>query len=61
VPPLWLAVLADGHLVRGPHWFLGGGPQPQLKRGKLSYYGWNENFLNITWEGEAMHPRTVQF
>jgi hypothetical protein len=19
VPPLWLAVLADGHLVRGPH------------------------------------------
>ncbi len=27
MPPLWLAVLADGHLVRGPHWFLGGGPQ----------------------------------
>jgi hypothetical protein len=26
VPPLWLAVLADGHLVRGPHWFLGGRP-----------------------------------
>ncbi len=24
--PLWLAVLADGHLVRGPHWFLGGRP-----------------------------------
>ncbi len=21
---LWLAVLADGHLVRGPDWFLGG-------------------------------------
>ncbi len=24
LPPLWLAVLADGHLDRGPHWFLGG-------------------------------------
>jgi len=26
VPPLWLAVLADGHLVRGTHWFLRGRP-----------------------------------
>ncbi len=26
VPPLWLAVLADSHLVRGPHWFLCGRP-----------------------------------
>ncbi len=25
--PLWLAVLADGHLFRGPHWFLGGRPK----------------------------------
>jgi hypothetical protein len=27
VPSLWLAVLVDGHLVRSPNWFRGGGPQ----------------------------------
>ncbi len=40
VPPLWLAVLADGHLVRGPHWFLGGRPHSRVQWFWLFFTFW---------------------
>jgi hypothetical protein len=43
VPPLWLAVLADGHLVRGLHWFLGGRPHTSYE----SRHNWERNLHNF--------------
>ncbi len=49
VPPLWLAVLADGHLVRGPHWFLGGRPQ-NVRLCSPYTWSWWESWAVHSWE-----------
>ncbi len=64
VPPLWLAVMADGHLVRGPHWFLVGSPHIAVglrlvvfvSKVHRLYTDYSTDWMGGGERGEGCHP-----